>query len=80
MCVCVLQYSTQTVIVSFYSYQRSVHPQKPIYVSFVILLNEKSVMELFVVYLPISLKDIASARLCARQRSLCVYGDAVMSQ
>lgn len=80
MCVCVaIQYTGFHCLVLFYSYQRLVHPQKLIYVSLVIQLNEKSLMEPFVVYLLISFKDILSARLCARQRSLCVYGDVVIS-
>lgn len=74
-CMCVFQHCTQAFIVLFYSYQGSAHPQKLIYVSLVMPLNEKSLMELFVVYF----KDVLSARLCARQRSLCVYGDVVMS-
>lgn len=49
-------------------------------ISPVILLNEESSMEPFVVYLLISFKEILSACLRPSQRSLCVFfGDLVMS-
>lgn len=49
-------------------------------ISTVILLNEESLMEPFVVYLLISFKGILSACLRPSQRSLCVFGDLVMSR
>lgn len=49
-------------------------------ISSVILLNEESSMELFVVYLLISFKETLSACLRLSQRSLCVFGDLVMSR
>lgn len=43
------------------------------HISSVILLNEESLMELFVDYLLICFKEILSACLGPRQRSLCSF-------
>lgn len=79
VCLCIAILYTGFHFVRFYSDQRLVHLQKLIYAPLVNLLNEKSLTELSVVYLLIRFKDILSARQCARQRSLCVYRDVVMS-
>lgn len=72
--LCVLQYCIQAFVV-----YRSGLGLSAEAVSFAMPLNEKSLMELFVVYLLISFNDFLSVCQCARQGPLCVYADLVMA-